>query len=197
MPFFNAIAGVFGFLSKIPGLMPAIIGGLLAMKAISAVAAAKELSIAAAKIFGSFAGIPLGLGIPLAIGAVAGLTGLISSFTANDLFSPGQGGSGYGKRTLLAPEGAYKLNDNDNIIATTNPINVNDMISGPKGSVKPQVASTQSQPAKSEISIAPANTQINLNLNGAAIGNATAKQDYAVGRNIRSFGGAIDYSAPV
>ena len=197
MPFFNAIAGVFGFLSKIPGLMPAIIGGLLAMKAISAVVAAKELSIAAAKIFGSFAGIPLGLGIPLAIGAVAGLTGLISSFTADDLFSPGQGGSGYGKRTLLAPEGAYKLNDNDNIIATTNPINVNDMISGPKGSIRPQAQTTQSQPTKSEISIAPANTQINLNLNGAAIGNANARQDYGVGRGSKTFGGAVDYSAPI
>jgi hypothetical protein len=197
MPFFDAIAGVFGFLSKIPGLMPAIIGGLLAMKAISAVVAAKELSIAAAKIFGSFAGIPLGLGIPLAIGAVAGLTGLISSFTADDLFSAGQGGSGYGKRTLLAPEGAFRLNDNDNIIATTNPVNVNDMISGPKGSVRPQAQSTQQQSTKSEISIAPANTQINLNLNGAAIGNANARQDYGVGKGAKAFGGAVDYSAPI
>lgn len=197
MPFFNAIAGVFGFLSKIPGLMPAILAGLVAMKTISAVVAAKEFAVATAKIFGTFAGIPFGLGIPLAIGAVAGLTGLIASFTADDLFSPGQGGSGYGKRTLLAPEGAYKLNDNDNIIATTNPINVNDMISGPKGSIRPQAQTTQSQPTKSEISIAPGNTQINLNLNGAAIGNANARQDYGVGRGAKAFGGAVDYSAPI
>jgi hypothetical protein len=197
MPFFNAIAGVFGFLSKIPGLMPAILAGLVAMKTISAVVAAKEFAVATAKIFGTFAGIPFGLGIPLAIGAVAGLTGLIASYTANDLFSPGQGGAGYGKRTLLAPEGAYKLNDNDNIIATTNPVNVNDMISGPKGSIRPQGQTTQSQPTKSEISIAPGNTQINLNLNGAAIGNANARQDYGVGRGAKSFGGAVDYSAPI
>lgn len=135
------------------------------------------------------------------IAGIAGAIGLIATLTAainaGDLFSPGQGGSGYGKRTLLAPEGAYKLNDNDNIIATTNPINVNDMISGPKGSIRPQAQTTQSQPVKSEISIAPANTQINLNLNGAAIGNANARQDYGVGRGSKTFGGAVDYSAPI
>ena len=34
--------------------------------------------------------------------------------------SPGQGSSGYGKRTLLGPEGAIQLNDKDTIIAGTN-----------------------------------------------------------------------------
>jgi len=135
--------------------------------------------------------------IGLALGA--GITAAIMAATseADDLFSAGQGGGGYGKRTLLAPEGAFKLNDYDNIIATTNPVNVNDMISGPKGSIKPQAQTTQSQPTKSEISIAPANTQINLNLNGAAIGNANARQDYGVGRGSKTFGGAVDYSAPI
>jgi len=131
--------------------------------------------------------------IGLALGA--GITAAIIAATseAGDLFSAG----GYGKRTLVAPEGTYRLNDNDNIIATTNPINVNDMISGPKGSIRPQAQAIQSQPTKSEISIAPANTQINLNLNGAAIGNANARQDYGVGRGSKTFGGAVDYSAPI
>lgn len=196
MPFFNAIAGVFGFLSKIPGLIPAIIAGLTAMKVLSAITAVQEFAIASSRIFGSFANIPFGLGIPLAIAAVAGLSSLIASFTADDLFSPGQGGGGYGKRTLLAPEGAFRLNDNDNIIATTNTVDVNDMITGPRGSVRPQTATTQS-PAKSEISIAPASTQINLNLNGSALGNAVARQNYQIGNTIKALGGVVDYSAPV
>lgn len=195
MPFFDAVAGIFGFLSKIPGLFPAILTGLAAMKAISAVVAAKEFAVATSKIFGTFAGIPFGLGIPLAIGAVAGLTGLISSFTANDLFSPGQGGSGYGKRTLIAPEGAYRLNDNDNIIATTNPINANDLISKPKGAIN--VAPQQVSQQRSEIKVAPSNTQIAINLDGAALGNASARSNYSVGSNIKSLGGKVDYSAPI
>lgn len=196
MPFFNAIAGAFGYLSKTPGLMPAILAGLVAIKTMSTAIAAAEFATASAKIFGSFAQIPLGLGIPLAIAAVAGLAGLISSFTADDLYSPGQGTGGYGKRTLLAPEGAFRLNDSDNIIATTNPIDVNDMISGPRNSVRPQSTTSQGS-VKNEISIAPASTQINLNLNGSALGNAVARQSYKVGNTVKALGGVVDYSAPL
>jgi hypothetical protein len=42
--------------------------------------------------------------------------GLLNSNKADDLMSEG----GYGKRTLLAPEGAIRLNDNDTVIAGTN-----------------------------------------------------------------------------
>jgi hypothetical protein len=196
MPFVEGIASVFGYLAKIPGLIPAILAGLVAMKALSAIIAANEMKVAFAKIFGENAKFGP-VGIALAAAGTIGLIAAIASITADDLFSPGQGGSGYGKRTLLAPEGAFRLNDSDNIIATTNPVNVNDMISGPKGSLRPQAQSTQQQSTKSEISIAPANTQINLNLNGAAIGNANARQDYGVGRGAKSFGGAVDYSAPI
>jgi hypothetical protein len=68
------------------------------------------------------------------------------------------------------------------------------MISRPKGAINvaPQTMSTQS-----EIKVAPANTSISLNLNGAALGNAVARQDYSVGNNIKSLGGKIDYSAPI
>jgi hypothetical protein len=36
------------------------------------------------------------------------------------MVSPAPGGAGYGKRTLLGPEGAIQLNDKDTIIAGTN-----------------------------------------------------------------------------
>jgi hypothetical protein len=114
------------------------------------------------------------------------------------LYSPGQGGSGYGKRTLLAPEGAFRLNNNDNIIATTNPVNVNDMISAPAGklNVNTKAPSTQTA-APTQVNVAPADTRINLNLNGAALGNAVARQNYQVGNTVKSLGGAVDYSAPL
>ena len=131
--------------------------------------------------------------LPVILGSVGTIVGLIAAAkSANDLFSPG---GGYGKRILLAPEGAFALNNNDNIIATTNPIPVNDMISRPKGSINvapPSVASS-----RQEIKVAPANTEISLNLNGAALGNAVARQDYSVGNNIKALGGKVDYSAPI
>ena len=65
------------------------------------------------------------LGIAAAVGlaAAGGVIAMLSSqqgkaVKANDLMSPG-GGSGYGNRMLLAPEGAFSLNNKDTIIAGT------------------------------------------------------------------------------
>ena len=184
---FGLIGGV--MLGKMAAAFVPVITKATTLLAVEGATAVATTTTATAVSFGAM--------LPVILGAAGAVAGLIAGMNADDLFSPGQGGSGYGKRTLLAPEGAYKLNDNDNIIATTNPVNVNDMISGPKGSIRPQGQTTQSQPTKNEISIAPGNTQINLNLNGAAIGNANARQDYGVGRGAKAFGGAVDYSAPI
>jgi len=63
------------------------------------------------------AGIPI-IGPVLAVGAiaaaVAGGMALYSKFKGDDVVS-----GGYGKRTLLAPEGAIALNDKDTVIAGT------------------------------------------------------------------------------
>ena len=74
------------------------------------------MKIAAAKIAGFYAGLGP-FGIPLAIATIAGLYAAVRSATskrADDMISPG-----YGKRTLLAPEGAIALNDKDTVIAGT------------------------------------------------------------------------------
>jgi hypothetical protein len=126
---------------------------------------------------GGIAGLAIGAGITAAI--------MAATSTGNDVFSAG----GYGKRTLLAPEGAFRLNDNDNIIATTNPIEANDLMSRPKGAIN--VAPKQQANQQSNISIAPSNTQISINLDSAALGNATARSDYSIGK------GRYDYSASV
>ena len=47
----------------------------------------------------------------------------------------GTGGSGYGKRMLVAPEGTFALNNNDTIIAGTSLFKGDDVVSSPAGSV--------------------------------------------------------------
>jgi len=76
----------------------------------------KSIAGAIAKAWGSIVGFLGPFGIPIAIAAGAGLVGLASKFFSkgNDIVSPG-----YGKRTLMAPEGAIQLNDKDTIIAGT------------------------------------------------------------------------------
>lgn len=138
---------------------------------------------------GGLVGAAIGAGLTAAImGAVA---------FADDLYSPGQGSSGYGKRMLVAPEGTFALNNKDNIIATTNPVNVNDMISGPAGRFNVSTPSAAIKSTQAQINVAPADTRISLNLNGAALGNATARQNYQVGNTVKALGGAVDYSAPL
>jgi len=155
------------------------IGGLAVMAA--------QLGIISAEAITTNAALTFGIGTIAVLAAIGTMMGALQDAKkADDLYSEG----GYGKRTLLTPEGAFKLNDKDNIIATTNPVKVNDMVSRPAGALN---VNSQNQ----QIAIAPSNTQINLNLNGAAIGNATARQDYQIGRNVRGFGGAVDYSAAV
>jgi len=76
----------------------------------------KSIAGAIAKAWGSIVGFLGPFGIPIAIAAGAGLVGLASKFFSkgDDVVSPG-----YGKRTLMAPEGAIQLNDKDTIIAGT------------------------------------------------------------------------------
>lgn len=70
----------------------------------------------------------------LGIGKVPSFN-LTDTLTGNDIFSPGDNSSGYGKRTLFGPEGAIQLNDKDTIIAGTNLFDkADDMVSEPKTS---------------------------------------------------------------
>lgn len=66
------------------------------------------------------AAVTFGLGVAVAVAAAAAGYAAIKSLTGDDVFSPGQGEGGYGKRTLLAPEGAIQLNNKDTVIAGTN-----------------------------------------------------------------------------
>jgi hypothetical protein len=70
----------------------------------------------------------------------------------DDGYSLPQSKPGYGKRTILQPEGAIQLNDKDTVIAGTNLFDkADDMVSSPKGTV---TVSNKTTPAK-ETSVDP------------------------------------------
>jgi hypothetical protein len=74
-----------------------------------------SIADAVAKISGMSA-ISMGVAAAIALAAGAAAYTMLSSKKGDDVMSEG----GYGKRTLLAPEGAIKLNDKDTVIAGTN-----------------------------------------------------------------------------
>jgi len=114
----------------------------------------------ALKAAGAVAGVPyIGpiLAFSAAAAAVAGGMALYNKFKGSDVFSPAQGGGGYGKRTLLAPEGAIELNNNDNVVATTNDISFKKgddvkSMAGKAMEIKP-AGSIKSKTEKTSISI--------------------------------------------
>jgi hypothetical protein len=108
-----AIAGesLGGLTGVFVGLIPLLLKGSFIMRSF----ALAGFRAGVASIFKTFAQIPMGLGIPLAIAAVAGLTSLFSS-KGDDVVSDG----GYGNRTLTTPKGTIKLNNQDTVIAGTN-----------------------------------------------------------------------------
>ncbi len=116
---FKVIGDIVSFIDKkLNGLGPILktIIGLMAVLSI------KSIRTAIGSIYsGIFSGIkglgPAGpfIGLGLAAASTAGMYQALQSYSkANDMISPG-----YGKRTLLAPEGAIALNDKDTVIAGT------------------------------------------------------------------------------
>jgi hypothetical protein len=97
----------------------------------------KNLGSTALKVIQSFAQIPLGIGIPIGLAAVAAIAALAKGLFSqgDDILSPGQNSSGYGNRVLLGPEGAISLNNKDTVIAGTNLFRGDDVVSSPAGSV--------------------------------------------------------------
>ena len=90
--------------------------------------------IAAAMLAGALAGIATGGFASAALAAAGGATvaGLLKGYQSvqgDDIISPDQGGSGYGKRTLFGPEGAIALNNRDTIVAGTDLKMGNDIVS--------------------------------------------------------------------
>jgi len=99
-----------GALVSLAAMIPktATLLGLQVGKAAAAIAEMSALTLGLGTV-GILAATALG---------IAGFKKMVGSAKdANDLFSPGS--SGYGTRTLLAPEGAFALNNKDSVVAGT------------------------------------------------------------------------------
>ena len=80
----------------------------------------------------------MGVGVAIALAAIAGGMAYFNSEMgkADDLLSAGDGTSGYGKRTLIGPEGAIALNNKDTIVAGTDLFSKgDDILSAPAGTM--------------------------------------------------------------
>lgn len=128
-PILNVISNIFEIVGQISqafgglgGILLGLIPILLKASFIARMFAAKGLMGAIAGIFRSFSMIPFGLGIPLAIGAVAGLSTLIASATTKvgDMFSPADG-----KTQVSTKEGGlFELSSNDDLVAAPGAANM-------------------------------------------------------------------------
>ena len=192
-------AGVAVVGSLVPGLIRAGIAALTSLPGLMSVAIAAISSASAAT---------LGIG---AIAIAAGIAGVIASISsakskvANDGVFPSAGGSGYGKRTLLGPEGSIQLNNKDTVIAGTNLFG-DDVKSSPnkptergsKGEIK-----VKSEGGDMSAVIAAINTlasrpiHVSVQLNGVKLiealgefpntqGDVNAKSSYKIGSGTRS-----------
>jgi hypothetical protein len=92
---------------------------------------------AVSSIFKSPAGFlgPFAIPIALAAGGIVGALGY-KFLSGDDVMSEG----GYGKRTLLSPEGAIRLNDKDTVLAGTDLGGGQNNISGPSIDLTPMIA---------------------------------------------------------
>ena len=166
-------------------IMPVITGGLEKLtnnmgtvitigKALAAVMAGMAASAMVAMAVLN----PIGFGIGLAAG-LAGIGALSTATKIGDGDFPARG-----KNLISTKEGGlFQPSINDDIVVA------------PGASQALRQGGTQK--VENKVSIAPSDTNITLNLNGAAIGNANARQNYGVGRNVKALGGNVDYSASV
>jgi hypothetical protein len=160
------IAGIYA--GKMIGGITSTIVKIIAMVAANTANAAAATTAATAVSFGAM--------IPVILGGVGAIMGLIASFTANDMMSAPPG---YGKRTLLGPEGAIQLNDKDTVIAGTNLFG-NDVKSEPgkatqmgnKGEIKLKSEGGDMSAVIAAIN-ALANRPINVSIDGKKVIEAT------------------------
>lgn len=139
----------------------------------------KNIGTMVARYIGAFSTNPISavIGTVAALALAATVFGLGSKKTG-DMFSPAQGGTGYGKRTLVAPEGTFALNNNDTVIAGTSLFKSDDVVSA--GAGKMTMGS-----GLSKDDLVDAFSSANLNINNKMSVDMFARND---ANNLISFG---------
>jgi hypothetical protein len=167
MPVLDIFTNILGVVGKIVGYLgeftPLILGAVAGIKVYNALAKkglVTSMGEAIMKAITSSSFVPIvGPALGLAAAATIGAIGM-KYLSGDDVLSPG-----YGKRTLMGPEGAIALNDKDTVIAGTNLFDKkgNDVISEPEKitEFKPEGALT-----------ATSGTQIDYNALASAVVSA-------------------------
>lgn len=119
-----------------------------------------------------------GLLAPIVAGAAAAAVtsagfGLLNSQKADDMVSEG----GYGKRTLLSPEGAIKLNDKDTIIAGTNLGGGNNQTITPSIDLTPMISAINEVKASVDRLYSK---DTSINMDGKRVGTTLTQGSYKV-----------------
>jgi galactitol-specific phosphotransferase system IIB component len=161
--------------------------GIIKNIAIGAVRLAQSIATAAAELMGVSA-LTLGIGTAVAVAAAIAGVAVLKSMTADDMVSPG-----YGKRTLMGPEGAIALNDKDTVLAGTNLFDKKEN----NTATSPSISPSQSSPSLSIDYTALANaivsalsaSPMNVNVRGEINGKTLV--DF-IGNNATNVGTAIN-----
>ena len=82
---------------------------------------------------------------------------------------------GYGKRTLLSPEGAIKLNDKDTVLAGTDLGGGQNNISGPSIDLTPMIAAINEVKAAVDGLM---NRPVVINIDGKQVGSSLVQGSY-------------------
>ncbi len=128
--FLSPLTSIVGALHEMNALAPIVGTTMAAMAAKSAIGIGVNLKLFTSGFLTSIAALGP-LAIPLAGAALGGAIGLMGRAKNVNDFKSGPGGITH----MSGPAGSFSLNPRDSVLATTNPIPVNDMRTGPAGSM--------------------------------------------------------------
>ena len=115
-----------------------------------------------------------GLAVAATVGAVA-----YSMVKGDDVMSLGENTPGYGKRTLMGPEGAISLNNKDTVIAGTDLFpKGNDIISAPAGAV--QMDNSEAKTTNSLLQALLNKPTPSLNMDSIEVGTVAGMSAYSI-----------------
>ena len=130
LPFVDMAASLIGTLNEMGVILPVVAAGLGFFAVKSAVAAAGAIRDAYSSMAAKAFKLPFPVNIAAGVAGAAAIAAIVAQSKSVDDFTSGPGGI----TTMMGPAGVFSLNPRDSVLATTNPIPVNDMHISPAGS---------------------------------------------------------------
>ena len=131
LPFVDMAAGLVSTLNEMGLILPIVAAGLGFFATKSAIAAGAAIREAYNSMAAKAFKLPFPANLAAGIAGAAAIAAIVAQSKSVDDFTSGPGGI----TTMMGPAGVFSLNPRDSVLATTNPIPVNDMMSGPAGSI--------------------------------------------------------------